>query len=42
MWVETKDSLAVSVAGVGEVTGVRSVAVRGYVSDDLAGDGAAA
>jgi adenylate cyclase len=42
LWVETKDAIAVSVAGVGQVTGVRSVAVRGYVSDELSGDGAAA
>jgi class 3 adenylate cyclase len=42
VWVETKDSIRVTVAGVGEVTDVRSVAVRSYVTDDLAGDGAAA
>lgn len=41
-WVETKDSIRMTLSGVGEVVGVRSVAVRAYVTDDLAGDGAAA
>ncbi len=41
-WIETKDSVTVSVAGVGEVDDVRSVAVRAQVSEDLSGDGAAA
>ncbi len=41
-WVETTDAGSVEVAGVGEVTGVRSIAVHAYVTDDLAGDGAAA
>jgi adenylate cyclase len=41
-WVETRDSISVSVAGVGDVTDVRSVTVRDPIGDDLAGDGAAA
>jgi class 3 adenylate cyclase len=38
-WVEARDTLTVEVAGVGEVSGVRSLAVRGDVVDGLTTDG---
>jgi len=41
-WVETRSSITVEVAGVGQVTGVRSVGVRAQIADVLEGDGAAA
>lgn len=41
-WIEARDTLTVEVAGVGEVSGVRSLAVLASVADDLVGDGTAA
>ena len=38
-WVETRETVTVEVAGVGEVVGVRSLGVGARIADGLVGDG---